>query len=305
MTNLLERIQSGEGLDLEFKASLPEESVKWLKTVVAFANGRGGTLVIGVSDDREVLGISNPDPYSKCDDMVSVICNSCTPQIPVSTRVQTVGGKSLIVLDVFPGISRPYYIKDLGEENGTFIRVGATSRLADSLSLQDLRIQGAKTTFDTIENREVSVTPENTDSICSSLSRLGGKTVSSTDLENAQVIRSMDGHKVPTNAYALMMLDSPFKFTEFRCAVFSDSDGSAFLDHADYQCPIQNQLDLAHQFVLRNIRLIGKVEGLIRHDVYEIPEGVVRELILNAIQHRSYIDASRPIYLAIYNDRLG
>ena len=45
---LQEEIQNGESRTLEFKKELPAESLKWIKTIAAFANGAGGRLVIGV-----------------------------------------------------------------------------------------------------------------------------------------------------------------------------------------------------------------------------------------------------------------
>ena len=51
MDSLVDRISKGESMELEFKSELPDEDIKWLKTVIAFANGSGGTLVIGVDDD--------------------------------------------------------------------------------------------------------------------------------------------------------------------------------------------------------------------------------------------------------------
>ena len=48
-----------EDCKFEFKAVLnPNNPIKWAKTLVAFANGEGGILFVGVSDDREAFGIT-------------------------------------------------------------------------------------------------------------------------------------------------------------------------------------------------------------------------------------------------------
>ena len=67
--SLEEMIAQGESDELEFKSSLrwdyQEESVNKdleqviVKTVAAFGNGQGGTLLIGVKDDGEVLGLAH------------------------------------------------------------------------------------------------------------------------------------------------------------------------------------------------------------------------------------------------------
>ncbi|MBR4517688.1 MAG: ATP-binding protein, partial [Victivallales bacterium] len=65
--SILEDIVRGEPYDLEFKLIPNEERIKYLKTVVAFANGRGGRLLFGVANDRTVHGIANDKVYAELD----------------------------------------------------------------------------------------------------------------------------------------------------------------------------------------------------------------------------------------------
>ena len=57
--NLKDEIVAGESYSLEFKRVPNEEREKYLKTVVAFANGKGGRILFGVANDRTVVGIPN------------------------------------------------------------------------------------------------------------------------------------------------------------------------------------------------------------------------------------------------------
>ena len=41
---------SGESKNIEYKVTVPDKSEKYMKTVVAFANGKGGKIVFGVDD---------------------------------------------------------------------------------------------------------------------------------------------------------------------------------------------------------------------------------------------------------------
>lgn len=55
-----EEILLSETNDIEFKESLEISKPKsWLKTVSAFANGIGGSIFWGISDDRKVVGVKN------------------------------------------------------------------------------------------------------------------------------------------------------------------------------------------------------------------------------------------------------
>ena len=60
----MEEILAGESKNVEFKESLPEKSIKYMKSVVAFANGTGGKIIFGIADKtREVVGFALPMPY--------------------------------------------------------------------------------------------------------------------------------------------------------------------------------------------------------------------------------------------------
>ena len=52
--NLKDEIHAGESATLEFKRCPNENADRWLKTVVAFANGKGGRILFGVDNDRRV-----------------------------------------------------------------------------------------------------------------------------------------------------------------------------------------------------------------------------------------------------------
>ena len=131
-TNLNQEIQLGESRTLEFKKELPAESSKWIKTIAAFANGAGGRLVIGVSNQREIVGIpKEADIFELKDKISDTISQMCNPQIMYDIYQESVKNKVLIVVEVFPGNDTPYFIKSFGKENGTFIRLNSTTRNAD------------------------------------------------------------------------------------------------------------------------------------------------------------------------------
>ena len=78
----LSEIENGESRTLEFKKELPQDSSKWIKSIVAFANGAGGKMLIGVSNKREVVGISqDTDIFALRDRISDTIGQMCEPQI--------------------------------------------------------------------------------------------------------------------------------------------------------------------------------------------------------------------------------
>ena len=75
------------------------------------------------------------------------------------------------------------------------------------------------------------------------------------------------------------------------------------MDRRNYEGPLWKQVEEAVQFVLRNIRMGCRLEGVYRQDIYELPPDSIRELIVNAVMNCSYIQNSN-IQVAIYDDRL-
>ena len=88
---LLEEILQGESKTLEFKVELPKGD-QLAKTIVAFANTSGGKLVIGVNDDRELLGLKGQDIFALQDRIDSIIHARCTPNILPEVYIVNVNG---------------------------------------------------------------------------------------------------------------------------------------------------------------------------------------------------------------------
>ena len=73
----IEEILAGESKNVEFKENLPEKSIKYMKSVVAFANGTGGKIIFGIADKtREVVGFDKEDVFKKMDAIANAVSDS-------------------------------------------------------------------------------------------------------------------------------------------------------------------------------------------------------------------------------------
>ena len=88
-----------------------------------------------------------------------------------------------------------------------------------------------------------------------------------------------------------------------QCALFKGVGRDEFIDKKEFRGPIQSQVEVAYRFVLRHINRSAMIDGLYRHDSYELPTKSIREVIANACLHRSYLDSSA-IQVSIYDDRI-
>ena len=105
--SLKDEIAKGEGYSLEFKRLPNEDRGKYLKTVVAFANGKGGRILFGVANDRTIVGIPAEDLFTEMDGITNSITDSCEPKIAFDLGVENIDGKAIIVLEVFAGSNCP------------------------------------------------------------------------------------------------------------------------------------------------------------------------------------------------------
>ena len=311
----IEEILAGESKNVEFKENLPEKSIKYMKSVVAFANGTGGKIIFGIADKtREVVGFDKEDVFKKMDAIANAVSDSCEPAIIPDITLQTVDGKTVIVVEVSEGRQRPYYIKALGRDGGVYVRVAGTTRLADEYMVKELLFEGSNRYYDQALCTGLNVTDEDIDVLCKAMKEQAVKNARTEEQKAAikdvgrQQLRSWgilierDGKDYPSNAFAILTGNGGLHVAT-QCGVFKGTTKAVFVDRREYTGPLWEQIDEAFQFVLRNIHLGATIVGIYRQDVYEIPPDAIRELIINAMVHRSYLDHGT-IQIAVYDNRL-
>lgn len=139
----------GESKNIEYKVTVPDKSEKYMKTVVAFANGRGGKLVFGIDDKTlDIVGMDTDNIYETIDAITNAISDACEPTIRPDVAMQTVKDKTVIVVEILPGAQRPYYIKSRGMFDGTYVRVSGTTRHVEGYMLKELILEGQNRYFD-------------------------------------------------------------------------------------------------------------------------------------------------------------
>lgn len=239
---------------------------------------------------------------------------SSYPQIFPNIGIDTIDNKCVIVIEIYPGANRPYYIKSLGKELGTFIRGSGTSRPADEAILKDLELQGLNHSFDEMVCVEQKYDAGKAEELCAAIKRYmmeavttktekeKVKDVTIQNLINWGIIRNLNGTLVPTNAF-ILLTDNVFPFAKMQCALFKGTERVVFIDKRDYEGPLYEQVEEAYEFVLKHINLGAVINGLVRTDIYEIPPEAIREAIVNAVTHRNYLDRFC-VQVAVYDDRV-
>lgn len=312
---LLYEIKKGESKTLEFKERLPANAKNYLKTIVAFSNCLGGKLIIGVSDkNNQIVGIDmDIDIFTMMDDIANAIADNCEPQIIPNIYPVTIDKKTIIVIEVVKGSLQPYYIKSLGKDNGTYIRIGATSHPADVIYLSEMELKKRNISFDSLPCEKFIVTDELIDKCCNMIyeSKMlyehsyQVKRITLENLINWKVLIEENNRLIASNAFAIMMQedDTYFDNSRVQCGLFKGDTRSFFIDKKEYNGPIFKLIESAYDFIIRHINVGLNIDGLNSLPDYEIDPFIIREVLNNAFHHRSYIDDGA-IQVSIFDNKL-
>ena len=93
-----ELLKQSEGKTLEFKQDLSSPK-PLMKSLVAFANTAGGRLIVGVTDDRRILGVE--DPLLQEERLCSMIADAISPRLVPNIEMITIEEKTLLIAEVF------------------------------------------------------------------------------------------------------------------------------------------------------------------------------------------------------------
>ena len=313
----INEIGKGESSSIEFKIQIPDKGIKYVKTVVAFSNGSGGKIIIGIDDKtREVVGVSEEDVFELMDGIANTISDSCTPLIVPNIYFTSLEHKTLIVIEIYPGASRPYYITSLGKEKGTFVRIAGTTRPADPVILRELELEGEKLSYDSLPAIGYKVKEDAVKKLCKDIkSYIIDSTVTEEEKEKVRdvtkqslinwgVLKQSGEDIIATHAFVILTDQADtMDFAKIQCARFKGTTRENFTDKKEYIGPVYEQIEKAYSFVLNHINMNIEIEGIIRKERYELPPDAIRECIINAATHRNYMMNSC-VQVAVYDDRV-
>lgn len=124
--NLLRKwVSRGEDDRLEFKlkANHPE---KIIREMVAFANTHGGHLIVGVSDDRKIIGVKHPEEARfQIDRALQRFCKPALRPNPLT--VTTHDNRKLLVYQIPRSSNLPHFVENADGERKVYFRVGENS----------------------------------------------------------------------------------------------------------------------------------------------------------------------------------
>jgi predicted HTH transcriptional regulator len=152
MSELQRLIALGEGEQLDFKFRIDDKK-KIARTLCAFANARGGTLLIGVKDNGKIKGVNPEEEYYMIEGAASEFCK---PEVPFESHVWQEGHHLVLAIVVAPSALRH---KSLDEEGkwSVYVRVDDHTLRSNKILERVWRLQSIG------QKRPTEFKPETTD----------------------------------------------------------------------------------------------------------------------------------------------
>lgn len=298
-----ELLEDNEKENIEFKTSLSLYR-KIMETISAFSNKRGGVILVGVTDDRDVVGVDIGS--NTLENLANNIRDETDPQIFPFIDDVKVNDKTIIVIEVSESANKPVFYRDK-----SFIRVGRSNQRLSSAEIRSLATnENHVTTWDeqVLEDANIKNIDKNklTRFLKQAASRRNLDLDPKMPIEEALNKLNLIKNGKLTNAAILLFDLNPQKFVlqaTTKCARFKGIDTTEFDDMRTFDGNIIDQRDDALRFAEKYIKRSAKIEGSDRIEEFEYPIEAIREAISNAICHRDY-RVNCNVQLRIFDDRI-
>ena len=292
-----------ETTEFEFKEELEiKKSKSWLKTVSAFANGVGGSIYFGISDDGAIVGLV--DVQKVAEQISEFIKTKIEPTINFILEPLTVENKEILRLEIKTGHNTPYYYSSDGNKIA-FVRLGNESVQTPVYILNELILKGQHLSYDALESKN------NLKDFSFTLLEATYKQITGNPLELPNDFISfglmLENQKL-TYAGALLADQCPIVQSRIFCTRWNGLEkGSIFddaLDDSEFNGNIISLLNNALGFVKNNSKVKWRKTPTGREEMPDYPQIAVREALVNAIIHRDYMVLGSEIHVDMYDDRL-
>ncbi len=293
------------------------------ETVSAFANARGGILILGLDEARGFQPAAIDAP-KLARDLASACSDQLEPPVRPEIDIASVGGQPVVVarVDELPVDRKPCHLRTRGIDRGSYIRTHDGDRALTSYEVHVMVASCGQPRDDMVPVPDARLEDLDSDLVGALIRRLrrtrGPVFAEAPDDEILRLVRVVvdtdDGEKVSL-AGLLALGRYPQRFYPQLDITFVAyptvngeplQDGTRFLDNQSIDGPIPVMVTTALTAMRRNMKRRSVVVGLGRQDQWEYPEEAIREIVANALMHRDYHSLAHgtQVRVELYPDRL-
>jgi ATP-dependent DNA helicase RecG len=284
-------IREGEGLTVEFKERY---TPRIDEDIVAFANAKGGTILLGVRDNGTIVGESLTNDLKA---KINSLARNCKPSL--SVQLAQVGEVAAVVVP--EGGEKPYSCG-----SGYYRRLDGNTQ---KMSHDELRIMFAENeplpfeektvkgfTFDDVSRAKIRA-----------FTREAGIRIGQTAVPDfLRSLKVADDARVK-NAGILFFARDVYEHlhqAQMTLLAFKGTDRLHIYDRSDVRDDLLTQFNDAVAFLKKHLNVRSEIRGVNREDIYEIPLEVLREAVVNALMHRDYSITGTQVSVEVYDDRV-
>lgn len=303
---LLEIVEKGEDSYTEFKEERAH-SDQLAAEIVAFANTEGGNLIVGVSDEGEIIGVTNLDKEMQRID--NICANNCEPTVYTTIEKLVIDDKKILIVKIPKGTQRPYRTN----RGIHYIRTASGKRIASPGELRLIHQASGAVYYDELPVSNTSI--EDIDlgyfeeflkkSLGGGIEDFGIKTVDL--LKNMKILTSYESDTVTTTGGLLFFGKHPehhLPYCKVTIVRFPGNDIGEKFEKKDIEGKLIEQIEGTERVLKEYLRSETKIEGFEKEEpLFEIPVESLREAVINAIAHRNYQLPSQ-VRIFIFDDRI-
>jgi len=316
----------GELEGVEAKAAHTGTPADLFKPLSAFANRPGGgVLLFGLDEDAgfKVVGVGNP---RKLQEDLSGLAAQMEPPLRPSFSVEEIEGGTVVAVEVPEAAydQKPCYHRPHGLHEGSFIRVGNSTRRMSDYEIYSLISSRTQPKFDAEPILEATLEDLDRSKLEDYLAQQKKARPSAPYwslpfeqiLKQLRIMSEVDSILHPTLAGLLMFGSYPQRFEQQMVVIFLQyygtttteeaPSGERFLDNRKFEGTVKEIIDSATDYVMASMRKGSLIRGVTRQDIPEYPEVALREAIVNAVAHRDYSNFARGSHIQVrmFADRL-
>lgn len=274
-----------ESRTLEYKEALTKS---YLKTVSAFANYDGGSVIFGVKDNGEAIEIENPEQLRlSVENQINDNIHPCPRYLLEQYEEE---GKALVELKVEAGSQPPYYY-----QKKAYIRNDTSTIEVSDYEFNDLILKGRNLTYDKLSSPNQELT---FNKLTDTFQNETNNALSTNELPAILgLYTSGSGY----NNAGLLFSDQN-RFPGIRIVKFGKDENTIWLRRDLENISIVEMMENALE-TYRQQYQPEKIEGAKRITKSMIPEESYREALANALVHRNWAIDS-PILINMYPDKI-
>jgi ATP-dependent DNA helicase RecG len=286
-------LSKGESSTIEFKSSFNAEVIE---TLVAFSNTLGGSVLIGISKDSKLIGVSiNSESIQS---WLNEIKSKTTPSIMPDAEVVNIGLKKIVVFSV-----QEFPIKPVALKGKYYKRVANSNHALSTQEVVNLHLRSFNTSWDYHTNNQFSIKDISFEKVQQSIDRLNQIGGHITDNPLSFLIKcDLVREGLVTNAAYLMFKKEDSVLTTIELGRFQTEIiiKDSARTKTDILTQIEQVIDFVRKHINKEIIITGEAQNTQK---WQYPLEAIREIVMNMIIHRDYHLASDSL-VKVFNNKI-